>query len=45
MERQYTVAMTITVDDEDIMKGQTVDDMVLESLEDAPFQVDTITVS
>lgn len=45
MERQYTVAMTITVDDEDIMNGQTVDDMVLESLEDAPFQVDTITVS
>lgn len=45
MERQYTVAMTITVDDENIMNGQTVDDMVLESLEDAPFQVDTITVS
>ena len=44
MERQYIVEMTITVDDEDIMKGQTVDDLVLESLEEAPFQVDCITV-
>ena len=34
--------MTITVDDECVKKGQTIDDMVLESLEDVPFQVDTI---
>ena len=44
MERQYTVEMTITVDDEVLEKGQTVDDLVLESLEEAPFQVDCITV-
>lgn len=45
MEKQYTVNMTITADDDDISLGQTVDDLVLEALEEAPFQVDTITVS
>ena len=44
MEKQYTVNMTITVND-DISLGKTVDDLVLEALEEAPFQVDTITVS
>ncbi len=28
MERQYTVEMTITVDDEDLFHGQTVDELV-----------------
>lgn len=27
MERQYTVEMTITVDDEDLFHGQTVDEI------------------
>lgn len=45
MEKQYTVNMTITVNDDDIFLGQTVDELVLEALEEAPFQVDTITVS
>ena len=44
MERHYTVKMTITVDDEDLFPGQTVDELVLDSLEKAPFQVDTIAV-
>lgn len=44
MERQYKVEMTITVDDRDFESGKTVDDLVLESLEEAPFQVDCITV-
>lgn len=44
MERQYTVEMTITVDDEELFSGQTVDNLVLDNLEEAPFQVDTIIV-
>lgn len=44
MERQYTVEMTVTVDDEDLFPGQTVDELVLDSLKEAPFQVDTIMV-
>lgn len=44
MKRQYTVEMTATVDDEDLFHGQTVDELVLDSLEEAPFQVDTIVV-
>ena len=45
MEKQYVVVMTITVDDEVLERGQTVDDLVLESLEEAPFQVDCLTVN
>lgn len=45
MERQYSVQMIITVDDEEIQTGQTVDELVLRSLDEAPFQIDTITVS
>ena len=45
MEKQYVVVMTITVDDEVLEIGQTVDDLVLESLEEAPFQVDCLTVN
>ena len=45
MEKQYTVNMTITVNDDDVSLGQTVDDLVLEALDEAPFQVDVITVS
>ena len=45
MERQYVIVMTITVDDEELEKGQTVDELVLESLEEAPFQVDCLTVN
>lgn len=45
MERQYKVEMTITVDDEELESGQTVDELVLESLEEAPFQVDCLTVN
>lgn len=44
MERQYTIEMTITVDDEELFSGQTVDELVLYNLEEAPFQVDTIVV-
>lgn len=44
MKRQYTVEMTVTVDDEDLFPGQTVDELVLDSLKEAPFQVDTIVV-
>jgi hypothetical protein len=32
MERQYTVEMTITVDDEDLFHGQTVDELVFGQL-------------
>ena len=45
MERQYKIEMTITVDDEELESGQTVDELVLESLEEAPFQVDCLTVN
>lgn len=45
MEKQYVVVMTITVDDEVLEIGKTVDDFVLESLEEAPFQVDCLTVN
>ena len=44
MEKQYKVEMCITVNDNDLEKGQTVDELVLDSLEEAPFQVDTIAV-
>lgn len=44
MERQYKVEMTITVDDEVVEQGKTVDELVLEHLDEAPFQVDCITV-
>ena len=45
MERQYKVEMTVTVDDDAVEQGQPVDDLVLEPLNEAPFQVDTITVT
>ena len=44
MERQYIVEMLITVDDEVLDSHDTVDELVLDSLEEAPFQVDNITV-
>lgn len=43
MERQYTVKMTITVDDE-IAGKYTLPEVIFEALEDAPFQVDCIQV-
>lgn len=47
MERKYKVEMEITIDDEfaELNGNHTVDDTVLEALEEAPFQVDTITVT
>lgn len=45
MERQYEVTMVITVDDDVINSEQTVDELVLDALEEAPFQVDTVTVT
>ncbi len=45
MEKQYVVVMAIAVDDEVLERGQTVDDLVRESLEEAPFQVDCLTVN
>ena len=45
MEKQYVVVMTITVDDEVLERGKAVYDLVLESLEEAPFQVDCLTVN
>lgn len=44
MEKQYIVEMCITVNDNDLEKGQTIDELVLNSLEEAPFQVDTVIV-
>lgn len=44
MKKRYSITMTITADDESLMKGQTVDNMVLEALKNAPFQVNTISV-
>lgn len=45
MEKQYKVEMCITVNDNDLEKGLTVDELILDSLEEAPFQVDTIAVN
>ena len=45
MEKQYVVVMTITVDDEVLERGKNVDDLVIESLEKALFQVDCLTVN
>lgn len=45
MEKQYVVVMTITVDDEVLERGKNVDDLVIESLEEALFQVDCLTVN
>lgn len=45
MEKQYAVVMTITVDDEKLENGQAVDELVLDALEEAPFQVDCLTVN
>lgn len=42
MEKQYIVEMCITVNDNDLEEGQTVDELVLNSLEEAPFQVDFV---
>ena len=36
--------MYITVNDNDLENGQTVDELVINSLEEAPFQVDNITI-
>lgn len=46
MDRKYKVEMVITIDDEfvELNENHTVDDTVLETLNEAPFQVDTITV-
>ena len=44
MEKQYKVEMFVTVNDKDLKKGQTIDELILDSLEEAPFQVDTVTV-
>ena len=52
MEKQYKVEMTITMDEETFKQsaiksefvGYTVDDFILESLEEAPYQVNCITV-
>ena len=43
MEKQYTVKMTITVDDE-VAGELTLSEIIFEALEDAPFQVDCIQV-
>lgn len=43
MERSYTIKMTVTVDDE-VAEKHTLTEVVLEALEDAPFQVDCIQV-
>ena len=45
MEKQYAVVMTITVDDDKLENGQAVDELVLDALEEAPFQVDCLTVN
>lgn len=45
MEKQYVVVMTITVDDDELEIGQTVDDLVFDSLKEAHFQVDCLTVN
>ena len=45
MERQYEVTMVITVDDDVINSEKTVDELVLDALEEAPFQVDTVTAT
>lgn len=52
MERQYKLEMTITVDDEVLGNRKegnsessvTVEGLVLESLNEAPFQVDCLSV-
>ena len=36
--------MTIIVDDKELSPGQTVDDLVLNNLKEAPFSVETIAV-
>lgn len=43
MERQYTVKMTVTIDDE-IIGETTPKDVILNALEEAPFQVDCILI-
>ena len=43
MERQYTVKMEITVDDE-VAGEYTLSEVVFEALEDAPFQIDCVEV-
>lgn len=44
MERQYTVKMTITVNGE-VVGEHTLPEVVLEAMEDAPFQVDCIQIN
>ena len=43
MEKQYNIDMCITVNVNDLEEGETIDEMVLNALEEAPFQVDTVT--
>lgn len=42
MERTYKVEMEVVIDDEDLTGGKVADDIVLEALEEAPFQVNTV---
>lgn len=44
MEKQYNIDMCITVNVNELEEGETIDEMVLNALEEAPFQVDTVTV-
>ena len=44
MERQYKVEIFITVNDEDLVNGQTVDELILDALEEAQLQVDSVSV-
>ena len=43
MEKQYNIDMCITVNVNDLEEGETIDEMVLNALEEAHFQVDTVT--
>lgn len=44
MEQKYTLEMVVTIDEDELFPGQTIEELILDHLEDAPLQIDRITI-
>lgn len=42
MEKKYTLEITVTIDEDELFPGQTIEDFILDQLEDSPLQVDEV---
>lgn len=44
MGKNIKIEMNITIDDDELFPGQTIEELILDQLEEAPFQIDDIRV-